>query len=100
MRKVLIIALGLAGLSAIAGVQPAAAARKHICQTDFSYTRQFEGRCKAGHWQENNCTTRINRLGNIVQCFDIDVQTPVMPSKGNSGAAVKTFSPSTNLKNR
>ncbi len=100
MRKVLIIALGLASLGALAGVQPAAAGKKRICQTDFTYTRQFNRQCKEGHWDQNNCQTQITRFGNIAQCFDVEVQTPTAPSKGNSSSAVKTYTPSTNLKNR
>lgn len=122
MRKTLIIAFGLTGVSALAAMQPAFAEKKHVCQTQSTligrvtgqklYSRQFAAACldRNGKWNAakaaaNHCTSsypaHLGATGTeLTQCFDIDVPpTPKVAVPGNRGNT-KSFSPSTNMKNK
>jgi hypothetical protein len=85
MRKVLIVAFGLASLGALAGVQPALAAKRTICQWRLSGA--YIGDVESGP------------LGSGVKiCREVNVLVPT-DWKGANGLN-KNFNRSTNLKNK
>jgi hypothetical protein len=76
MRKVLIIALGLASLGALVTAQPASAAKKRVCQTLYlnQSTLGSSRYCDSAH----NCTKHHPPVfkGLTEVCYDIDVLIP------------------------
>jgi hypothetical protein len=96
MRKSLILCL--AGVAALAGAQPAFAAKKTICynHNKFLYSA-VTGRCN----EANHCTlTPIYGGLGFRECYQADVAPPVTGAwKGTTGLT-KTFNPSTNLKSK
>ncbi len=87
MRKALIVTLGLGSLVALGTAPPAFADTRTICQWRFSGAY-------IGDWE-------TGPLGiGVKVCKQVEVQIPKTPWQGNSGSAVKTYTPSTNLKNR
>lgn len=114
MHKTLIIALGFVSVSALVGMQPALAEKKHICQKSIPIvaqsgriSNQFAKTCLRANgthdpakWAANHCSESNHKYGNPVTsvCFDIDVPpTPKVATPGTTGNT-KSFSPSTNLK--
>jgi hypothetical protein len=78
MRKVLIIALGLASLGALAGAQPAAA--KHVkCETHIF------GQSRSGPDIQNHGWTPFP--GELQQCFWVAQDPPPKPTSPQWGSA-------------
>ena len=104
MRKTLIVAAGLVSLGALASMQPASAGwiKKKVCNTAFLPTdppRQYANKCFTGSWVKNGCTTDLVNSG-IRRCYDVDVLVPDNWNGASASGVNKTFSPSTNLKNK
>jgi hypothetical protein len=102
MRKVLIIALGLASLGALADVQPASAdwIKKRVCNTNYTTTpRQFE-KCYTVDAKKYNCSVELVNFLGLRECFDDYVLVPNNWKGASANGFNKTFNPSTNLKNR
>lgn len=96
MRKVLIIALGLAGLGAVGSAQSAFAAKRTICynHNKFLYSA-VTGRCN----EANHCTlTPIYGGLGFRECYQADVAPPVTGTWKGATGLNKTFNPSANLK--
>ena len=94
MRKVLIIALGLATLGALAGVQPAFAEKKTICQTRSPWDG-LSSQCNTGAARDkNNCKISypVKGLAFKTECYTVDVGPTPTAWKGNSAAATQTYS--------
>jgi hypothetical protein len=79
MRKALVIALGLASLAALAGVQPAFAVQKQVCNTTLfgGQTTSQTQKCKT----IGGCTTQYFASGLAAKktCYWVEVQ-PGAPS--------------------
>jgi len=107
MRKVLVLALGFASLGVLAALQPASAdwVKRKVCDTPFINTgipRQQVNKCTADGWK--NCTSEIVGAGyplyGLRRCYEVDVLVPNNWSGASASDVNKTFSPSTNLKNK
>jgi len=119
MRKVFIIALGLASLGALATAQPAFAVKKHICQYasnlkaafgDDKYPNQFKAQCFDGgqpygdKWVKNNCSKSWSAVWGPTGpdtkiCFDIDVPpTPTTPWQGSPAGYGKPLQVQKNIR--
>lgn len=105
MRKVLILALGLASLGALATSQLALAGwvKRKQCDTSFFANdppRQYANRCfSEGGWKKYGCTTDSVNSG-VRRCYDVDVLVPDNWTGASANGVNKTFAPSTNLKQK
>jgi len=81
MRKVLIVAFGLASIGALVGAQPAFAdwIKKRVCNTTYTVTpRQFE-KCYTVDAKKYNCKVELVHflgLPGLRECYDVDVLVP------------------------
>jgi hypothetical protein len=96
MRKVLIIALGLAGLGGFFTAQPASATKKRVCQTSYGTSSTLGWKSQCGphsDWRQNNCQVRVNNAVGIQYCYDIDVLIPTgtAAQMGSASGMIKSF---------
>jgi hypothetical protein len=91
MRKVLIIALGLASLGALASMRPAFAVQKQVCNTTYfaGQTTSQMAKCKT----IGGCTTTYLAGGLAAKktCYWVEVQpgAPSVTGSTNSGQHYK-----------
>jgi hypothetical protein len=86
MRKARVISLSLATLGALAGMQPAFAVTKTICQRHvISSPKNCSGKA--------HCTvTSIDGGMGTKQCYTVDVGPAPTAWKGNSASATQSYS--------
>ena len=103
MRKVLLIAIGLASFGALASVQPAFAEKKTICQIHSGFFLGKPTHCtNQAEAAKYDCKVTLVQGGTAIkECFTVDgPPTPTTPWQGSAAGVNKAFSPSTAYKNK